>query len=161
MNKNALISDCGNYRYWLLRQWTTERQLNCVMLNPSTADAKKDDATIRRLIGFADRKGYGAIMVYNLFAYRATRPLVLEQVADPVGPDNNYWLSRIRGPVLCAWGNVKWEDREARVIKMLKAQGCELLCLGRSILGHPKHPVRMGYEEATWEKFDLGGRNAS
>lgn len=135
-----------------MRTWEpTEGCLDCVMLNPSTADAQKDDATIRRLVGFATRKGYGSVRVYNLFAYRATRPIELEQATDPVGPDNDAWLQGIRGIVLCAWGNNSWPTRAAYVTRLLRAKGCQLVCLGKTLSNQPKHPSRLPYVKATWE----------
>ena len=71
----AVVSDDGLYRYILTRTW--DRSLPALvfcMLNPSTADATVDDPTIRKCIGFAQRLGYGGIIVVNLFAYRATKP---------------------------------------------------------------------------------------
>ena len=47
----AVLSPCGRYRYTLERAWAPNpRYLMWVMLNPSTADATQDDATIRRCI---------------------------------------------------------------------------------------------------------------
>ena len=46
---DAIISECGTYRYLLQRFWDARLEsLNFIMLNPSTADAMKDDPTIRR-----------------------------------------------------------------------------------------------------------------
>ena len=65
------------------------------MLNPSTADARNNDPTIRRCMSLAQGWGYGSLAVVNLFAFRATRPDVLKQAADPVGPRNNRWIARL------------------------------------------------------------------
>lgn len=55
----AVISPDGLYRYRLTRNVGAPGSKGvtaCVlMINPSTADAMQDDATIRRLIGFAER----------------------------------------------------------------------------------------------------------
>lgn len=41
---SAIISDCGRFRYMLRRSWDISRPaVTFVMLNPSTADAEKDD----------------------------------------------------------------------------------------------------------------------
>ena len=51
---HACFSPCQRYRYSLLRDLGMQTPaLTVVMLNPSTADAVKDDPTIRRVIGFA------------------------------------------------------------------------------------------------------------
>ena len=86
IRKEAVISDCGAYRYHLARIWEEGPQhsglrhlwrpknLAFVMLNPSTADAYEDDPTIRRCIGFGQRDAFDSITVLNLFAGRATKP---------------------------------------------------------------------------------------
>src|SRR5271165_6802401 len=63
------------------------------MLNPSKADEATDDPTIRRCIGFARSWGFGSLAVGNLFAYRATYPDELCASPDPVGSENDYWLT--------------------------------------------------------------------
>jgi hypothetical protein len=74
MLREAEISEDGKYRYALMRMWDDKPLMMFCMLNPSTADATKDDPTIRRCIGFAKDRGYGGIYVVNLMAYRATDP---------------------------------------------------------------------------------------
>ncbi|MGB1439119.1 MAG: DUF1643 domain-containing protein, partial [Luminiphilus sp.] len=74
MQRSAGFSRCGGYRYWLKRQWSTLPGVTLVGLNPSSADARKDDATLRRVIGFARDWGFGAVTVVNLFAWRTPRP---------------------------------------------------------------------------------------
>jgi hypothetical protein len=56
--RDAVISDCGQSRYLLRHTWDAvkPRALH-VRLNPSTADADIDDATIRSCIRLA--KGLG------------------------------------------------------------------------------------------------------
>jgi hypothetical protein len=107
----ATISECGRYRYHLERSWASKPDyLLWVMLNPSTADATKNDATIRRCIGFAQRLGYTGILVGNLYALRATNPRALRAPPggiDAVGPENNRWLRMLAGrasKIICAWG---------------------------------------------------------
>ncbi len=74
MKRSAIISDCGRYRYVLTREWGTypPRAL-CVMLNPSTADAEVDDATIRSCVRLAKENGHGSLEVVNLLGVRPTR----------------------------------------------------------------------------------------
>ena len=75
MIKSAEISKCGKYRYMLMRIWDLDLPKVCfVGLNPSTADAKEDDPTIRQLIEFAKSWNYGGFVIVNLFAMRATNP---------------------------------------------------------------------------------------
>lgn len=146
MNKNAVLSPCGAYRYMLTRRWATGPLMPFVMLNPSTADAEIDDPTIRRCIGFAKREGAAGIVVGNVYAFRATNPAELRSVADPFGPDNSMALSAVslisvaNGlPVVCAWGNAG--EATDRHHDALVKQGARLVCLGKTKKGHPRHPL--------------------
>lgn len=140
---NAVISECGTYRYRLTRG--DEPRLAFVMLNPSTADAEVDDPTIRRCLGFAKREGFPGIEVVNLYAFRATKPSALLAADDPIGPDN--WqhieeLAQRRGKVVCAWGAGAPNERHVRtVIAWLQDGGSDLLCLGFTASGAPRHPL--------------------
>lgn len=145
---SAEISPCGQYRYTLTRPATqlhpeTGSAVFC-MLNPSTADATVDDPTIRRCRGFAERWGCSGITVVNLYALRSKDPAVLWSHADPVGPMNDYWLSRVAREcrdVVCAWGANARADRVRDAVDLLEAAGAKLLCLGTTAAGHPRHPL--------------------
>ena len=90
LESTADFSFCGQYRYTLTRVWSLERGLVLfVGLNPSTADAERDDPTVRRCVGYARRWGFGGVLVANLFAYRATDPRDLLAVSYPIGPRND------------------------------------------------------------------------
>ena len=69
----AVLSDCERYRYVLERQiGAGDRVVLFVMLNPSTADAFKDDPTVIQCCKFASRWGFDRVHVVNMFALRAT-----------------------------------------------------------------------------------------
>ena len=150
MRRNAVISEDGLYRYSLERDWSARKQ-RCifVMLNPSTADAEKDDPTIRRCIGFAKQWGCGGLTVLNLFAYRATDPKVLSEVNDPIGPENDLWIEAafqgLSDPiVIYAWGvNAKvWALRCHRIYQIARRNGIKPYILGLlSKEGFPRHPL--------------------
>ena len=143
---DANISDDGRYRYWLTRRWAAGNLLPFVMLNPSTADAAVDDPTIRRCIGFAKREGAAGIHVVNRFAYRATNPADLRATPDPYGPGNDAALRFVaayaashKQPIICAWGANS--GHESRTASILMADGAQLVCLGMTKDGHPRHPL--------------------
>lgn len=145
---NAHISDCGNYRYWLTRDNPDpdayRDEIVFVMLNPSTADAEKDDPTIRRLKGFCEKWKVKGFRVMNLYAFRATNPDDMLNAEDPVGPENDTWLKALTCPgkvVICAWGTKAKPERCRKVVSLLKANGCRLFCLGVTKDGFPKHPL--------------------
>ena len=143
----AVLSADGVYRYSLTRWWSPAGVVRWVMLNPSTADARDDDPTIRRCVGFARAWGYGAIEVVNLFALRATDPQQLAQHPDPVGPDNDLHLvgrDLLTVPVLtvCAWGAHHFAaERAAQVLARLREDGVTPHHLGLTANGSPRHPL--------------------
>ncbi len=154
---SAKISRDGQYRYLLTRRWRRDYMpLVWIMLNPSVADAKTDDATIRRCIGFAKRLNYPAIHVVNLFAYRATSPSDLFRCENPVGAGNDgYIIEAVRkaGSVVCAWGaHGGYKDRDREVMALLKKLGVPPACLGETADGFPKHPLRLPYA-LTWQPY--------
>lgn len=145
----AVISACGSYRYLLTRKiaqpvrWV--KPMVFVMLNPSTADARHDDPTIRRCMGFAKLHGCTELIVVNLYALRATDPKDLGTHPDPVGPDNDIWIGKAlaatlngRGIAVAASGsNEKVWERMPAVMKRFGP----FMCLGKTKEGHPRHPL--------------------
>ncbi len=134
------------YRWSLWRSWSsTDDQRVCtfVMLNPSTADGRRDDQTIRRCVGFASRDGFTGIHVVNLFALRATDPAKLNMVRDPVGPENDgAILDAVRSSefTVAAWGrHGTLFRRDEAVLELL--EGHPIWCLGTTNNGQPRHPL--------------------
>lgn len=147
VTKAATISTCHKFRYRLTRYWGPAHMLPFVMLNPSTADASSDDPTIRRCMGFARREGAGGIIVVNLFAYRATSPRDLEIAGSPAGPDNETALVHVAQeaiatsmPIVCAWG-AGGGAMSSAVISLLQRFKPQLVCLGKTKNGSPRHPL--------------------
>jgi len=143
---DAVISDCGKYRYRLSRTWGDEKPAVFVMLNPSTADASEDDPTIRRCIGFAQKWGCGGLVVVNLFAYRATSPKDMISATNPVGTNNSLWVLKAAQHaqfVVCAWGaNGTHQNQDAKIIECLRrCFKTHIYCLGTTKGGQPKHPL--------------------
>lgn len=145
----AVISPDGLYRYSLVRRWGNGPEATFVMLNPSTADAMRDDPTIRRCIGFARAWGMGCLYVGNLFAYRATDPTVMRAAPDPVGPENHYYLQWIcyraaknGGVVVCAWGvHGSYMEQDETFMGWMDGLAIEPRCLGTTKAGAPRHPL--------------------
>lgn len=154
-SSSAKISEDGQYRYWLARDWymdgETPNPLVYVMLNPSTADATKDDPTITRCMRRAASLGFNGIRVVNLFALRSTDPAKLLDVADPVGPDNDRIVASVcRGQpmVIAAWGEEKAHvaQRASAVKAILRGLQVPLYALAMTKAGHPRHPLYVSYE---------------
>ena len=141
----AEFDPTGVYRYSLWREWDARAPaVAFVMLNPSTADAARDDPTIRRCASFARSWGYGSLEVVNLFAYRASEPKRLRQTPDPIGPANDDYLvdaaDRVQ-TVVVAWGvHGTIMDRGLEVFRLLAGRS-QLHCLGFTQAGQPRHPL--------------------
>jgi hypothetical protein len=140
--KDAFFSPDRVYRYSLLRIWNQEKPTACFIgLNPSTADEKVDDPTIRRCINYAISWGYGSIVMVNLFAYRATNPDELGVAHKPVGPANMKYIINATNKcelTVCCWGtlgNLHGQDRH--VLPILKKPHYLKLTKG----GFPSHPL--------------------
>ncbi len=155
VSRDAWITHDGLYRYWLKRVLrpvdsaiVLAGRVVFVMLNPSTADAKIDDATIRRCMGFAFAWRFRELMVVNLFGWRATDPDELLAAADPAGPENRRAiLSVCRGGTLhvAAWGHIagRLSGTAEEVAGVLKEKGYNLKCLGVTKDGQPRHPLML------------------
>ena len=142
VNKNATFSDCRKYRYALSRTWNGKKKtILFIGLNPSTANEKIDDPTIRRCINYAQNWGYGSLLMVNLFAYRATMPSELKNVKNPIGNDNDLHileLSKKADLAVAAWGNEgTLLNRDKEVKKILP----NLMCLKINKSGQPAHPL--------------------
>ena len=152
MERAARISECGKYRYTLLRRWGNRpKGVTWVMLNPSTADDTEDDNTIRKCMEFTKRWGYDAMLVVNLFALRATDPRKLEGQKEPWGPENAGWVAqscRQADMVVAGWGSVKPKMRTAAeiTIGLIREAGFYFKCLGANQDGSPKHPLYLKYD---------------
>lgn len=147
----AVYSPCQAYRYALTRTWGDGPRLNIVMLNPSTADERRNDPTIERCERRARAAGYEAFRVTNLFALRATDPRDMKSHAAPIGPDCDavlhaavHWADM----TLCGWGvHGAHLKRGAQVTADLRATGCTLQVLGLTRDGHPRHPLYVAYAQ--------------
>jgi len=155
----ARFSADRSYRYLLGRELSMQQgdlfsgwqappgrgTLLFVMLNPSTASARKDDPTLRRCLGFARRWGFARLEVVNLFAWVASDPRDLKAATEPVGPRNNAMIrarARAADRVVCAWGAHGGHlGRDTEVLALLRRVRAPLFHLGLTREGHPRHPL--------------------
>ncbi|NOX30258.1 MAG: DUF1643 domain-containing protein [Actinobacteria bacterium] len=114
-----------------------------VGLNPSTGDTDgKSRPTLAKVVGWAKREGCGAVVVVNLFAFRATKPDTLfASEIDIVGDRNDASLreqSQRAEMTLAAWGaDRRATTRAAKVLPMLN----DPKCVGKTKSSAPKHPL--------------------
>lgn len=142
----AAFSACRRWRTLLWRRWDAgAAAANFLMLNPSTADEAVLDPTCSRARDYARRWGYGALLVTNVFAWRATDPGEMKAVPDPVGRGNDAAILRAATAsaiVVCAWGNHgTHRGRSERVLRLLKDAGIALHVLRLNAGGEPAHPL--------------------
>jgi hypothetical protein len=165
----AVFSPCGGYRWWLQRTWQPERPtLVFVGLNPSCADGQRDDPTLRRLVAYGRRWGFGRLEVINLFGAVATTPAALKRLADPVGTDNEAWIRRCLidlapwrsvaipvqelagadpvGPLgsllWLGWGNGgAWRGRDRALLALVAEFAVQPFALRCTASGQPRHPL--------------------
>src|SRR5262245_54865930 len=115
------------------------------MLNPSTADEVKLDPSCTRARLYAERWGFGALIVTNLFSWRATDPGDMKAAKDPVGVGNDRAIlhaARNSALVVCAWGNHGAHlGRSRRVLEVLRRKQVGLHALRLNGNGEPAHPL--------------------
>jgi hypothetical protein len=146
LENDAVISDCGKYRYLLRRTWDHSKpRALLIMLNPSTADAKLDDPTIRSCVRLISGLHYGSMEVVNIFGWRATYPDELPKQADPIGPMNERIVDaaiRRCDVVICAWGANAMAARKSQYLcARIQSVKPGIYCFGTTKSGAPKHPL--------------------
>ena len=136
----AKFSDCGKYRFALWRIWDENKPLVMFIgLNPSTANAYTDDATIRRVKRFAADWGYGGVYMMNCFPYISTDPQQLKDFGNT--SENDKWMHDIAGKcsmIIFAWGNFEIARARGKELAAL-FPGAHALQINKN--GSPKHPL--------------------
>ncbi len=153
MRTEAYLSDDRAFRYWLLRYWNEALPLMALIgSNPSKADEKKNDPTIRKEIGFAERLGFGGILKINVGAFRATDPKDWKAARDPFGPENSvehlqgYLIKFAPSIVVAAWGRpCLTSERGRHRAEAIKNNILGMQCWGRNADGSPHHPLMLAY----------------
>lgn len=155
---SAIISDCGLYRYRLEREVCPAYEGSKVFaffgVNPSTADATLDDATVRKWRGFTLRNGGHRFIVGNVFSYRATDVRELASVPFQMGVQHFQHLQLIaqEADVLVpCWGASTKLPKHLRghcddLAGWLFKFGKPVMHFGLTACGQPKHPLMLGYD---------------
>lgn len=153
MRSEALLSDDRLYRHWLLRVWNEALPIYAVIgTNPSKADEMANDPTIRKVLGFGERLGFGGALMLNVGAFRATDPKDWKAARDPFGPGNT--IDHLQGHlikfkpsiVVAAWGKpCMISERGQHRAEAIKRNILGMKCWGRNGDGSPRHPLRLSY----------------
>ena len=163
IQRAASLSRCGTYRFTLTRTWGEGGHVCFIGLNPSSADHRKDDPTVRRWIHFARAWGYCGFTVVNLYPFRSSTPAACRKWAGPAmaGPDwcardalhfNNLPIvveeAKRAALVVACWGagawDPEWVEHLCEQIQTGEAPLPDLHCFARSKDGSPVHPMARG-----------------
>jgi hypothetical protein len=150
---DARFSECRRFRYWLLRTWAADLPtIAFIGLNPSVADTKFDDKTVRKCQRFARRWEYGRLLMLNIYAFRATDPKDMRKAADRLDISGG---KRNSLGMLCQY----LEDFEVKKTVAAWGRGApvlgaeatrvipEMFCLAKNKDNSPKHPLYIAYCE--------------
>lgn len=147
MIRHAYIEN--GHRNWLLRNWDGNKpRLLFIGLNPSKADDKEDDATIRRLIHFSKKRGCGSFMIINLYTKIATkRKDLIAHIKEDGDLCPGEWILKCHSEpvawrsykkVIFMWGGTKQAKERA---KYAISRFPFAYCFGHTKDGSPKHPL--------------------
>ena len=141
IEKGAEFSECGRHRYALWRTWGDGQKVLFCGLNPSIADANKDDPTMARCISFAKSWGYDGLIMVNAFSIVETNRHKAMAAADRNGPLANAkileWRDRA-AIVVAAWGATCPLCRETELLNLFN---CQVYCIRKTKHGRPEHPL--------------------
>lgn len=171
MLRGAAFSGTGDcYRDELRRTWDYNRQkLVVCMLNPSRASHLIDDQTVIVLIHFARLWGYGGLLIVNLYSWRSPSPKAMKAAEQRIGSANGDALEAAMayaaangGRLLAAWGtDGNFEGRaDWFVSRATRVYRLELVCLGRTRSGAPKHPMARGKHRISRDQQPVVWRQA-
>lgn len=151
MTSGAIIEDEFRYVLWrYLGSGGPAGTVLWVMLNPSTADAVADDATIRKVMGFSRRWGFAWARVVNLYALRSRDPKALKTHPAPIGPKNDEHIAREVAQadgVVLAWGANAEPVRSLAVRRLVHQHAAAPIWrLGTTSCGEPGHPLMISYK---------------
>lgn len=143
----------GRFRYILRRTFVGVNAPHrlCVWMNPSTAGAVDDDASIRIGMSYARRWDDGGIVVINVMDLVLTDSTKLpKDRAQAVGPMHWDYVDQVlaqdhgylRRDVLCGWGDAGAGPLADQMLRRLRINGHEPHTLGLTKSGNPGHPLR-------------------
>ena len=138
MIREAEFSIDKKERYSLKREWDkSKNKILYIMLNPSLADDKNDDPTIRRLINFTKKFNYGGFLVGNIFTTITPNPKELDKSKGMSDKNFEELIKLINkvDQIVYAWGNSVEEPQHLKELILSPK------CFGKNLNGTPKHPL--------------------
>ena len=129
-------------RYQLWRIWNQEKPLILfILLNPSNADHKNDDKTVKKLIGFTKIFEFGGFYLGNLYSIVSTTPSPDKFIKDETRNIKHIQIMKKKcKKIIIGWGNL------GTYPNWLLDNISEVMCLGINKNGTPKHPLYLSYK---------------
>lgn len=158
-----MIGDDKDYRYILRSEGSNP--LVVIGVNPSTANEKSPDATMRKVMGFAEYNGFDSFIMANLYPQRTTDPNGLHGCRMlPISWKNILTIKKElygigKSPtILAAWGNLITKRPYLNlclrgIVDILEPLIPSWKCIKVSKAGHPVHPLYQKYCEL--KDFDI------
>ena len=140
--------------------------LYVIGVNPSTADDRQPDPTVRKIMRFAEKNGYDGFIIFNLYPQRTPDPRKLHKEPDHILIRKNLhnilqFLHKEKEiTFLAAWGNTISErnylaDCVQEIVNVTKPYKIKWMKIGSlTKKGHPRHPSRVSYQEPL-TSFDM------
>ena len=139
MISKAEFSLDGHNRYSLSRIWENKLpKVLFIMLNPSIANSKKNDPTIRKIISYSKSWGFGGVYVGNIYSNISPYPKDIRLIKFHREKKNIESIKKMKEKTelsVFAWGN------NEKAPNWLKAIIKTPYYIELSKNGIPKHPL--------------------
>lgn len=151
-----MIGDADKVRFLLYKKG--KQVLFAFGINPSTANERKPDNTIRRIMGFAEREGFDGFAMLNVYPQRCTNPNHLHTVCEKNLHKKNLGIivdimEHHQNPtILVAFGNLinkrKYlKDCFQEIATALRPYNPKWKQIGDlTKAGNPRHPLMAKYQ---------------
>ena len=140
MIRGAIKNKQNRYQLW--RIWNKEKPLILfILLNPSNADEKNDDKTVKKLIGFTKIFEYGGFYLGNLYSLTNSTPSPAKFICDEARNIKHIEIMKKKcKQVVVGWGKL------GKYPNWLIDKRMKPMCFGVNKNGTPKHPLYLSYE---------------
>jgi len=140
-----------------------ENPLFCFGINPSSAEPKNLDNTVKAVERIAKHNGYDSWIMLNLYPQRATNPNDMHKECDECLLAENIkeiskLINKYENPTIwAAWGTLIEKRSYLKqclsvILKELDDKKCNWITIGcRSKKGHPHHPLYLKVESSIKE----------
>lgn len=163
-NINTYINNSDNTCRFVLG-YDNHNPLIVMGVNPSTANNVQPDATMRRVLGYAERNKFDGFLMINVYPVRSTNPQDLPQNMDcGIHNQNLQYITDLfkkhsQATILVAFGNAIEEIKYLNkcfldIIKQSQQFNLRWKQIGDlTVKGNPRHPSRGAY--LPLNNFDL------